>query len=290
MNLSYKCSYTNKLEIYGDKIVFNDNFNEPLINFINILSLCKIVVFGRDFNQNLSVIPNNIEKIFLGRNFKKSVIDIPISITSIIFANDSIYSNSIDYLHNNVKELILGDNYNITINKLPNSLLNLVLGKNYCLKIKEFSQGLTYLDIGDSYYEPLDNLPDNLNTLVIGGIFNNFIRYPNNLKHFTIRSSSLFDRELDNLPKSLIYLSIQNYYSNTIKNMPNTILCLSLGDHYNGFIYNFSNNLKKIILSKNFSHDFINLPDSLEIIELEQSYKFIDFLKFKFPKIKLIIR
>ena len=49
--------------------------------------------------------------------------------------------------------------------------------------------------------------------------------------------------------------------------------------------------LEKLSKAKT-SEDIVRIEKdaSLEIIELEKSYKYIDFLLFKFPKIKLIIR
>ena len=37
-----------------NKIIFNDNFNEPLDNYLlNILQNYQIVIFGMNFNQNI---------------------------------------------------------------------------------------------------------------------------------------------------------------------------------------------------------------------------------------------
>ena len=279
----------NKLKILEDKIIFDDNFNEPISNYINILFLKKIIVFGKNFNNNIGMLPSNVEKIFLGKNFQKSITDIPSSIKSIVFANDSIFFNSLDYLHNELNELILGDEYNLQINKLPYGLKTLVLGKHYYLKISVFPNNLSYLDIGESYQDSLDNLPESLETLVIGGKFNNFIKYPNNLKHFIIKNNCIFNKELDNLP-NLIYLSIQNDYRFPMNNLVDSILCLSLGDFYNGNINKFPPKLQKLILSDNFNYNFNNFPQSLEIIEVSKNYKHIDSIIYKFPKIKLIIR
>jgi len=280
----------NQLQILDDKIIFTDDFNEPILGFANIICLRKIIVFGKNFNQNLGMLPSNVEKIFLGKNFHKSIIDIPSNIKSIIFANDSIFLNSLDYLHNYIQELILGDNYNLIINKLPNNLKILILGKNFSSKINIFPNNLVYLDIGESYANSLDNLPESLETLIIGGKFNDFIKYTSNLKHLIIKNNCIFNKELENLPSSLLYLSIQNNYTIPITNLVDSILCLSLGDYYYGCINNFPPRLQKIILSENFFYDFKTLPESLEIIEAYRNYKYIDILIYKFPKIKIEIK
>ena len=281
--------YSNPIEILEDKLIFNDFFNEPLYPFIKILILKDIIVFGSEFNQNLSMLPSNVSKIYLGRNFQKSIIDIPSSVKSIIFANDNLFIGSLDYLHNDLEELVIGDHYNIPINKLPYNLKTLVLGRNFDTKIYCFNQNLKYLDIGKSYTHSLNNLPDNIETLIIGGKYNAQILYPSNLKHFIISEDSEFMLELKDFPNSLVYLSIQNNYTQQILNLPESLLCLVLGDYYNGNITRFPNNLKKIKLTVNFNYDFTYLPDSLEIIELYSQYKYIDFLIYKFPNIKLIV-
>jgi len=226
----------------------------------------------------------------LGKNYQKSIIDLPSNVISITFANDNIFYGSIDYLHDNVQEIILSDHYNEIINRLPGSLITLVLGKNYSYKIYEFPVNLNYLDIGENYTDSLDNLPKNLETLIIGGKFNNFIKYPENLKYLIIKENSSFAMGLDNLPNSLIYFSLQNNYNLPISKLSDSIICLNLGNYYSGNIFNFSSKLKKIILSSDFNYDFKTLPDSVEIMEINKNYRYLDFIIYKFPKIKVIIK
>lgn len=279
----------NMVQIEDDKIIFNKNFNESLYSHIKILVLKNTIVFGSEFNQNLSILPSNVSKIFLGKKFQKSIIDIPTSIKSIIFANDSLFMGSFDYLHNDLEELVIGDNYDVCINKLPFNLQILILGKKFNSKIFNFPPNLKYLYIGKSYTYELDNLPNNLETLIIDGVYKTNILYPNNLKHFIISTDSEFDMELKNLPNTLVYLSIQNNYTHQISNLPESIICLELGDYYNGNIAQFPKKIKKIKFSNNFKYDFTYLPESLEIIELFSSYAYMDFIIYKFPNIKLLI-
>jgi hypothetical protein len=271
------------------KIIFSETFNEPLYNYIKVLAYKDTIVFGKEFNQSLSILPSNITKIFLGTKFQKSLIDIPSSIKSIIFANDSLFVGSFDYLHNELEELIIGDGYDQSINKLPNNLKILILGKKFNSKIKNFPNDLKYLYIGESYIDYLDNLPDNLETLVINGKYDATISYPTELKHFIIMKDSKFTMELKDLPSTLVYLSIQNNYTRQILNLPESLVCIELGDYYDGNIKKFPSKIKKIKLSKNFKYDFTHLPESLETIELSSNYEYIDFLIYKFPNVKILI-
>ena len=276
-------------KIIQDKIIMDDEFDKPLYTIFDILVLKPIVVFGRNFNQNLELLPPNINQIYLGKNFNKYLYNLPPTIKSIIFANDSIYNNSIDDLNDNIKELILGDNYNYKINKLPFELEKLVLGKTYQHKIYIFPKMLIYLDIGESYEDSLDNLPDNLETLIISGKFNNYIKYPSKLKNLIFSENCMYNREIQNLPNSLIYFELKNKYSYNIGSMPISVLCMSIGNYFNGNII-FPNNLYKLILSKKFKNDLVNLPNSLKIIELFDDYPFISILKYKYPHIEFKIK
>ena len=105
----------NLIEIFDDKIILNDIFNEPIEKIINILILKNKIVFGKNFNQSLINLPSNIEQILLGKNYNKSLNNLPLNVKSIMFANDNIFYGSIDYLHSNIEEIILGDYYNTII-------------------------------------------------------------------------------------------------------------------------------------------------------------------------------
>ena len=74
-----------------------------------------------------------------------------------------------------------------------------------------------------------------------------------------------------------------------ILNLPENLFCIELGEFYNGNIIKFPKNLKKIKLCRDFIFDFTFIPESVEIIELYSEYKYIDFLIYKFPNIKLIV-
>lgn len=278
-----------KTQILNDRVIFNDDFNEPLDKCINLLGLKKIIVFGKSFNQDLESIPMNVQQIYLGKYFQKSLTNIPSNVKSICFANDSLFYNYLDYLHDDVEELILGDDYNVSINKLPLGLKILILGTGYNFKINAFPN-LMYLDIGESYSYSLDNLPLSLETLVVGGEFNNYIKFPEQLKHFVIKKNCMFGKELDNLPNSLVFLSIQNNYTLPLTKLPDSITCISLGDHYNGNISNFSSKLLKVILSDGFEWDLSKFPKTIEVFEISKKFKHIDSIVQMFPNIKINLR
>ena len=274
-------------EITEDKIIFNDSFNEKIEHYIDILSLKETIHFGSNFNQNLSCLPFNIKKIYLGKNFNNPLDNIPYSIISIIFSTDSIFNNSLDYLHNYISEIILPDNYDRKITKFPKSLKTLVLGNNYKYKLI-FPDNLIYLSIGRKYIHPLNNLPKTLETLFIDGVYNEEIVFPEKLKHLTLLEKSVYNKKLVNLPDSLLYLSILNEYDLEVDDI-DSILCLSLGNYYNGNII-LPKNLKKLKLSQHFSYKFESLPISLETIEVYSNYLYLYDLKYKYKKIKLIIK
>lgn len=55
----YKNHYDNNV------LEFRDDFNESLDNYIELLKTVKIVKFGSNFNQNINIIPENVEFIIL---------------------------------------------------------------------------------------------------------------------------------------------------------------------------------------------------------------------------------
>ena len=277
-----------ELQELQDRIIFNDDFNNPIETCINILSLKKTIVFGKSFNQNLENIPSNVERIYLGKYFQKSLTNIPSHVKSICFANDSIFYNYLDYLHDDVEELILGDNYDTVITKLPSNLKTLVLGCGYNLKINAFGN-LKYLDIGNSYTYSLDNLPNSLRTLVIGGEFNNYIKFPDELENFIIKKDCAYNRTLNDLPKSLIYLSIKNNYTQPIIKLPDSINVLEIGG---GYVQSFPPNLVKIILSdiNNFDWTTIKLLNTIKIIEISKNNIYMDKIMEMYPHAKIIIK
>ena len=137
----------NKTEyiIEDDRIVFSDTFNNRIENYKYITSEKSILYFGESFNQELYNIPENVKQIILGKKFNRSLEMLPETIESIIFVPESEYYYPLNHINNNIKELVLPDNYDTKINKFPYNLNRLILPKNYIYEVDEFPPNLKYL-------------------------------------------------------------------------------------------------------------------------------------------------
>lgn len=271
--------------ISDGKIIFSDNFNKSLNDYTKFMFNVSTIYLGLKYNQELSRIPPNIKQIVFGKKFNKNLDDLPDTLESIIFVSNSEYYYPLNQLNNNIKEIILPDNYDTKIKKFPYYLSYLKLGKNYIYEIDEFPPNLKYLDIGESYEYPLTNLPNELETLVIGGKFNLQINYPVGLKYFTISDNCLFSYPLDILPPTLVYLHIDSYYL-PIEKLPDSLLCISFGDNYDGQIINFPPQITKFKFSKKFKYHFNEIPYTVKKIQLYQSYPYFNEIVFKFSHIE----
>ena len=85
--------------IDDNKIIFSDEFNEPLTEYISLISRQSVLYFGNNFNQELTYIPQNITKIIFGKKFNKSLENLPDTLESIIFVPDSEYYYPLNFLN-----------------------------------------------------------------------------------------------------------------------------------------------------------------------------------------------
>ena len=114
-------------KIEHNKITFDDDYNETsfceIIENHNMMNHTKIdeIEFGRNFNQDISLLPSFIKKIE--------------------FNYWSFFNRKIDFLPKSLTHLKLGYYFNQPIDNLP--------------------EGLTYLMLGWNFNESLDRLPKN---------------------------------------------------------------------------------------------------------------------------------
>ena len=54
---------------HGNKIIFDDNFNEDLTYYLNEISKCTHIKFGDEFNQSIDYLPDSIISIKFGDDF-----------------------------------------------------------------------------------------------------------------------------------------------------------------------------------------------------------------------------
>jgi hypothetical protein len=172
-----------------------------------------------DFNEELTNIPLGTERILIGvisfcfmdkcSQFKKSVDNLPNTLTHLIFSHVSRFNQKIDKLPNTLTHLTMGSNFNQSVDNLPQSLIQLRLGTAFNKSVDNLPKFLTHLTLGICFNQKIDNLPSSLTHLIVQDDFN---------------------QSIDNLPNSLQYLSIglprngNNYassrFNQTINNLP----------------------------------------------------------------------
>ena len=177
--------------IEQNKITFKDDYYE--LNFVEIIqnhnetNETKIdeIYFGKYFNQDISLLPQYITKIF--------------------FDEHSHFNKQINFLPNSLTHLQLGDYFNQQIDNLPYKLTHLKLGDFFNQPLDNLPEELTHLELDCSWFYSIDNLPDSLTHLKLGHFFNQWInRLPKNLIELTLSKMYRRPLNLNSVPKNCL--------------------------------------------------------------------------------------
>jgi hypothetical protein len=253
--------------IESNKIKFKASFNQPLDNFIELIShydvlefsnfddcnndeiiLCKKYVRSL-FNQSVSgLLPESIKELYFGHSFNQPLEGLPQSLTHLTFC----YS------------------FNQPLEGLPQSLTHLTFGYSFNQPLEGLPQSLTHLTFGCSFNQPLEGLPQNLTFLKFGKFFNKHVNLPKSIRRLKFGISFNQNIELPNIQ----FLSIKCNNKYLIDNLPNSLVELHLDRGFSQPLNDLPNQLKKISFSCNYNYDkdFNNLPESIEYIELPRKY------------------
>lgn len=222
-------------------------FNSKSINNFGSNGNIKWIIFPQDstFNQDLITLPINLEFLSLGKNYTKSLSNLPLGLKYFILTTQL---------------------YNPDIAKIPDKIeyfglksIGVVLGK--IPKMTKYIDLDTYgfMNVVICDNKVFDSLPDELEVLKLNCSYNS---------------------ELKNLPKCLKKLCISNLYSlSTITNLPSTLEILDItfsskihnNSNNSEYFSNLPNSLKKLNIDTNFSSyskikpklNLNNLPESL---------------------------
>jgi len=205
------------------KISFTDFslFNQSIDNLHDKV---EILEFGEDshFNQKVNHWPQGLKEIYFLGEFNQSIDNLPNGIQKIYFSSSSKFSQKVNQWSNSLEILWFDyqNKYNQSFINLPKTLIDLYLGQ-YNLPLNNLPSNLKYLQVGDAYSHYLDNLPLGLEELVIGdenwmSKYNLSLDFlPHHLKALSIYSFE-FNQELNNLPNSLLHLTIHDKYRNKL--------------------------------------------------------------------------
>jgi hypothetical protein len=82
-------------------------------------------------------------------------------------------------------------------------------------------------------------------------------------KYYYSWKGSKFNQEIDNLPSSIINLTLGYYFNQEINNLPSSIINLTLGNSFNQEINNLPSSIINLTLGNSFNQEINNLPDSI---------------------------
>lgn len=228
-------------------IIFKNNFNEPLDDYIDVINKHDKIFLGNSFNNDISILPPNITTIIFHSEsvFNQEIKDFPYNLKKIIFGKN--FNKPLDYFSASLEELEFEPSsiFNCDLSNLPSSVKKITLGNNFYKSINHLPFNLEYLKISSSYNEEIKVLPQKLKHLIF---------YKDN--------SSL------------------NYYNNDLTSE-------NKKDNYDFEIKNLPPNLIEIKYPQNYSYQITNLPKSLKILKINASYEFKKNINKSYPDVKI---
>lgn len=229
----------------NDLIIFRDTFNEPINDYLEIINTHKTIYFGKAFNSDISLIPENITTIIFDPDslFNKEIKDLHFGVTKIVFGNN--FNQKLEYLPDGIEELEFNPEsiFNLDLSNLPSSIKKITLGSQYNLPLNCLPFGLEYLKICSSYNQEILVFPNNLRYLFF---------YKFNIDRYTFGDFNddkqikySYDWKITNLPQNLIEIRYPNNYQYLIEKIPESIKIIHITSDYK-FMNDLKNNYPNI--------------------------------------------
>jgi len=253
------------LNLKDIKIICNTSVYLKYLKYVR--DTIKELYFSKNFNEQILVNINNVEKITFGDYFNKQIIpDTLNSVTTLTFGNNFNQQILPDTL-NNVTTLTFGSNFNQEI--LPNTLNNvttLTFGFEFNKPILPNTlNNVTTLTFGNNFDQQI--IPNTLNkvkTLNFGFEFNKPI-FPNTLNNVTTLTfgfefnKPIFPNTLNNVTTITFGLEFNKpIFPNTLNN----VTTITFGDNFDQqIIPNTLNNVTTLTFGSEFNQQI--LPDTL---------------------------
>lgn len=282
------------------------NFNN-LPKKLQILNL-KLVDIDCYKMDNL---PSGLKKLYLPKSYCYELDNLPLEIEELILHVNNNFIQSLDYLPESLKKLmIISQKYDekvkLNCDNLPSGLEKLLLNGNIDCELNNLPRNLNTLYLTETNNNMIYNLPDKLEVLSLPInykylreirsstntvklkklIIENNYNYKNNLRTIT-----LFDLESipdsieeidfgDNFNQPLTYLPLGlkkiifgfNFNFSISLNLPDSIEYLEFGYNFNGYISKYPANLKILKFGRNFSSRIDNLPHGLLELEINERF------------------
>lgn len=287
------------------KLIELDCSNNQLTQIINISPSLKILNCSNNQLIQITTTFNFFSnpKLYNDITIKKLLKDItffPPYIKKIIFPNNKIegvvfVNRETEYMYcsNNLIKRIIPINTNTQSRQTLHSYYKIDSLRDYLCSIKiDYHQTIKYDDYFSyhmKYFNPIANplvetlittytkthyLPPTLKNL---SVFKNNLGINFDISHTNIKNlyiGDVFDKPIDNLPKSLTSLIFYNgcWFNHSVDNLPTQLKYLTLGDDFTHGIDNLPNSLLNLKIGNKFNKPVDNLPPNLKQLVLGYSF------------------
>nr|QFG73740.1 MAG: FNIPrepeat containing protein [Megaviridae environmental sample] len=258
------------------------------------------VRLSADFDSPLNRLLPPINHIIFGGDFNQKLVNLPITLHTLEFNDDSLFNKNIDLGGIPLQRLVLGGDFNKSIKNLPRTLYHLTLGWSFNQKIDcllHTCPNLCELVTGRKFNRTIPILPISLRKLILGREFNQPLINPlPNLIELVFGSHYNYDIPINVLPQTLQKVSFGDTFNQNISVIPAFVTHLSLGWMFNQPLtwntvpplvrlelsvefnqeippHVLPKTLKRLILGRDFNHPLHvhSLPENLEYLEFGYS-------------------
>lgn len=137
------------------RLTFSNNFNQ----YIQLNNNLTHLTFGNDFNQPIQL-NNKLIYLVLGSCFNQ---DICLCESLKYLEINCNLINIINYLPNNLTELVLEYNFKLELNDLPNSIKSIKFyNSNYLYQLNNLPNSVEYLELPNGYNLQINKFPNKL--------------------------------------------------------------------------------------------------------------------------------
>lgn len=292
----------NTLPVSLTHLTLGHAFIEPIALFPPQLKFLKL---GALYNQCLDNLPSSLQHLTLGRFFTIPITTLPPNLTHFNFGS-SLLKHPLECLPRTLTHLTIGNKFNHPLPSLPH-LVFLQLGDKFNTVLPVFSC-LQTLHTGKLFGQAIPHCPSLVRLSVAGdslilerpsisfikyisiqssvvsvGIFppalidlsmNRVVGGVNNLPQTLINLSLgyCFNQTLDNLPNSILSLTIGNSFNRPIDRLPPFISSLTLGDHFNLPADDLPSSLLYLSFGRRFNQKVDNLPSCLRSLSFGEKF------------------
>ena len=245
----------------SDTIIFDPEYNDPLD--INLISQYKKIIFSdyqlsdgiceaygnnnfknfnyirSKFNQDVTQLPQLLTHLTFGSDFNRKVTKLPQLLTHLTFGR--YFNQEVTKLPQLLTHLTFGRYFNQEVVNLPRHLTHLTFGYEFNKTNIYLPLGIKYLKLDCNNFHIISQLSSNIEVLELDEEFNLELNdLPTLLKKIIFHKYSMYNKELNCLPKFVESIQLPNQYNEQIKNLPSKLKKVICSTQYK-YIKDFNN-------------------------------------------------